>query len=281
MAKSDKLTFHIYTEGSPQNLLPLFRVMFEQDLTFDTIEDLRAFTKDLGLSAAKQMNNLAEWIGLLEKNQQGKFALSDIGKILVQLKPTIQAEIVHYLLYTSWQSAHPEQNTPLWSYRQVVDTYWKYNQVDVVDTASQIAEEINNNTSVIFSEVPGYSFSQVSFSNKSIRGVRIWLDALNPPVIDEKTNTFSRRHFCPPELLLLAMGWVAQQTEGEVGIDFLLTPTRRELICQLCLLEPNTIDSVLDWVLPKYSKVILPGTSAGVYGRFVRFLKWPELVDLL
>lgn len=281
MAKSDRLTFHIYTEGSPQNLLPLFRVMFEQDLTFDTIEDLRAFTKDLGLSAAKQMNNLAEWIGLLEKNQQGKFALSERGKILVQLKPTIQVDIVHYLLYTAWQSTHPEQNAPLWSYRQVVDTYWKYNQVDVVSTASQMAEEINNNTSVVFAEVPGYSFSQVSFSNKSIRGVRTWLDALNPPVIDEATNIFTRRHFCPPELLLLAMGWVAQQTEGEIGIDFLLTPARRELICLVCLLEPNAIDSVLDWVLPKYSKLILHGTSAGVYGRFVRFLKWPELMDLL
>jgi len=82
-------------------------------------------------------------------------------------------------------------------------------------------------------------------------------------------------------LLLLALGYVAQQTEAEIGIDLLLTPERREMLCHVCLLEPAALDRALDWMLPLYPQVIEPGTRAGVYGRFVRLHKMPELSDLI
>ena len=119
----------------------------------------------------------------------------------------------------------------------------------------------------------------VSLSWRSLKGVLNWLDGVVPPVIENETLT--RRYFCPPELALLAAGWVAQQTEGELGIDFLLTPERREMICKVCLLDPMALDRVLDWTLPLYPEVMVAGTNAGVYGRFLRFLKWPESSDLL
>ncbi len=91
---------------------------------------------------------------------------------------------------------------------------------------------------------------------------------------------FERRTFCPPELLLLAVGHVARQTEGELGIDLLLTPPRREAVCRLCLLEPAALDRALNWMLPLYPTIVVPGTTAGTYGRFLRFLRWPTLADV-
>ena len=119
----------------------------------------------------------------------------------------------------------------------------------------------------------------ISLSRDSLRGAYHWLQALIPPVIEDEH--FNQRYFCSPELMLLSIGWVAQQMDGEIGIDYLITPERRESICRLCLLEPSALDRVLDWMLPNYSDVVQPGTSAGTYGRFLRFLKWPEIGDLL
>jgi hypothetical protein len=90
---------------------------------------------------------------------------------------------------------------------------------------------------------------------------------------------FERRYFCPSQLALLAAGWVARTTGGEVGIDLLLTPERREEMSKLCLVDPSALDKVLDWMLPIYPKIIQPGTRAGAYGRFIRFRKWPQIED--
>jgi hypothetical protein len=91
---------------------------------------------------------------------------------------------------------------------------------------------------------------------------------------------FSRRFFCPPELMVLALSWVAQTSGGELGIDFLLSPERRKALCMLCLLDHAALDRSIDWALPLFAECIRPGTRAGAYGRFVRFVHWPQLADL-
>ena len=260
---SSGLTFHIPSEFAPDKTLPLLKVIYDEKAVFSSVKNLQTFAKEHGLSDRVEIQSMASAIGLLQKNGTTE----------------MHADIIHYLLYTAWQSNKPEQYSFLWSYREVVDNYWSRGIVNVVETANLIAEEINNRTQTVFSGVEGYNFGEVSFSPKSIRGVRAWLEALVPPVIED--NIFTRRSFCPPELSLLAAGWVAQKMEGEIGIDFLITPPRREAICRLCLIEPNALDSVLDWMLPNYQEIVQPGTSAGVYGRYLRFLKWPEIGDLV
>lgn len=276
---SSRITFHVPSEGAPDKILPLLQAMQREQAVFISVKDLQTFAKECGLSDRVEIPSLASAVGLLKRGEQGGTSLSERAEAIVRLKPVIQPEIIHYLLYTTWRSDQPEQNSFLWSYREVVNSYWERGTVDVVDSSNMIAEEINNRTQAIFTGVEDYHFGEVSFSPKSIRGVRKWLEALAPPVIED--GIFTRRNFCPPELTLLATGWVAQMMEGEIGIDFLLTPARREAICRLCLLEPNNLDSVLDWMLPNYLEIVQPGTSAGVYGRYLRFLKWPEVEDLV
>lgn len=274
-----RLTFHVPSEGAPDKVLPLLKAIEEESAIFSSVKDLQAFSKEHGLGDRVEIQVLASAVGLLTRNEQEEMYLSDQARSIINLKTNVQAEIIHYLLYTHWQPGQPERNSFLWSYREVVNSYWDRKTLDVVETANLIAEEINNRTQMVFAEVEGYNIGEVSFSPKSIRGVRKWLEVLIPPVIEN--NIFSRRSFCPPELTLLAIGWVAQTTDGEIGIDFLVTPPRREAICRLCLLEPNSLDNVLDWMLPNYPEIVQPGTSAGVYGRYVRFLKWPEVTDLV
>jgi len=281
MATTNKIAFHVYSEGRPDNLLPLFQAINSENVTFTSISQIEIFANEFGIAVPKQWNVLPTACNLLAKNDDGLIQLSDYAKAIISLPSNSQADIIHYLLYTTWDAAQPATHAYLWTYRQVVDTLWQRRNFPNLATQSQeIAEEVYNASAVTFAEVPEYDFDKVSISDKTIRGVRKWLEALQPPVIDQST-TFNRRDFCMPELLLLACGWVAQTTGGEPEIDFLLTPERREKIAKLCLLEPNSLDSSLKWVLAKYRSIIQSGTGAGTYGRFVRFIQWPQVTDLI
>ena len=274
-----RLTFHIPQEGEPDKLIPLLEAMRTDDARFPTVGALLDFAQAQGLGGRTEMQILATACGLLRKDSDGYIVLSEAATVIAQQKPDIRPDLIHYLLYTGWQLDSPAANTILWSYREVTNSLWDKSSVNVVSIANVIAEEVNNHTRKVFTGIPGYDLGMVSFSPKSIRGVRKWLEALTPPAIEN--NTFTRRYFCPPELTLLATSWVAQTMGGEADIDFLLTPERREAICRLCLLDPSALDKVLDWMLPFYPDIVRPGTGAGVYGRFLHYLKWPEMKDLL
>jgi hypothetical protein len=267
-----RLTVHIPQEANPDALIPLLNLMYEQKLSFPDVKTLVAFTKESGLGSRSELQNFAAVCGLLQRNEKGHIALSRDGWVISRLKSDIKADLIHFLMYTGWKDSS-KANTELWAYREIVDFLWFRADVEVLSIGPSLNEEVRNKALEMFA-------ADVSFSPKSIRGARKWLSAVTPPVI-ESESTFSRRHFCPPELALLATGWVAQQTEGELEIDFLLTPERREMICKVCLLDPTALDRVLDWTLPLYPEVMVSGTSAGVYGRFLRLLKWPEMSDLL
>lgn len=266
------LTFHIPQEAEPNVLISLLEAINAEQATFDTVASLLSFAQDHGLTSRAEVSIFANDCGLLQKDAKSRIGLSEAALWVLQLKPEVRSDVVHFLIYTGWQDKKPLDRTVLWSYRQVVDLIWQQPGVDISKIANVIAEEIRNQIQVTFESDP-------SFSLKSVRGVRKWLEALIPSVI--AADCFNRRHFCPPELVLLALGWAGQTLAGELDVDFLLTPERREAACRACLLDPAALDRVLDWTLPLYPAVIRPGTGAGVYGRFIRFLKWPELRDLL
>ena len=267
------LTFHIPQEAEPNTLIPLLEAIHAEQATFDTVVSLLDFAQQHGLTSRTEISTFAHDCGLLQKGETvAVIRLSEIAVWLLQLKPETRPDIIHYFIYSGWCDKKPLERTVLWSYRQVADLLWQQPGANISKISNVIAEEIRNQIQETFQCDP-------SFSPKSIRGARKWLEALTPSVIE--ADIFTRRHFCPPELVLLALGWAGQTLDGELQVDFLLTPERREAICRLCLLEPTALDRVLDWTLPLYPAAIRPGTGAGVYGRFIRFLKWPTLQDLL
>jgi hypothetical protein len=268
---SGGLKVHIPQEANPDTLIPLLNIMYEGDVVFPNVKSLLEFTYENGLGSRTELQIFASTCGLLHKSKDGIISLSKAGATVAQTKHEVKADLIHFLMYTGWEDKSRE-NTELWAYREVVNLLWDRATLNVLSISSLVNEEIRNKAFELFGE-------NVSFSPKSIRGVRKWLEAVIPPVIEN--DNFTHRYFCPPELALMAVGWIAQQTEGELGIDFLLTPDRRKAICKVCMLHPSALDRVLDWMLPLHSEIIVAGTSAGVYGRFLRFLKWPEMSDLM
>lgn len=273
-----KLTFHVPPDAAPEQVLLLVeRLAQEPKHRFSSNRELLEFAEAWNIDNRSEIPSLAMMLSLLEKSANG-IGISETGLMLQSLKPQVHSEIVHFMLYSGWSMERPVLNVPLWSYRQVCDYFWKHSPLDILQSVTILVEEVINKSEQVFAGVSGGSFGAVSFSDKSIRGVRKWLEALRPPVIEGET--FTRRHFCAPELLLLALDYVARQTEAEIGIDLLLTPERREMLCRICLLEPSALDRVLDWMLPLYPEVVEPGTRTGAYGRFVRLRKMPKLSDL-
>ncbi len=266
------LTFHIPQEAEPGTLVRLLEAMNIAQADFDSVASLLDFAQQQGLMPRSEIPIFAGECGLLQRNEVQGIGLSETALAILPLKPEVRADVIHFIIYSGWKAEQPRERTTLWTYRQVIDLLWERPGVNLSKTANILAEEIRNQIQETFDIDP-------SFSAKSIRGVRKWLEALYPPVIED--DRFAHRFFCPPELALLALGWAGQASGGDIGIDLLLTPERRAAISRLCLLDPSTLDRVLDWTLPLYPAVVRPGTSAGSYGRFVRFLKWPELRDLL
>ncbi|MBP7045034.1 MAG: hypothetical protein KBE23_19940 [Chloroflexi bacterium] len=200
---------------------------------------------------------------------------------LCETKQDLWSDLLHFSHYTLWQPENSSENGFAWTYRTFVDHIWCLNhiQINVEGLEPVVSKLINDIEAENEFDVEETRKAVVSLSWRSLKGVSNWLAGVIPPVIENEH--FTRRFFCPPELALLSAGWTAQQTDGEIGIDFLLTPERREMMCKVCLLDPSALDRVLDWTLPLYPEVMVDGTNAGVYGRFIRFLKWPELSDLL
>lgn len=197
-------------------------------------------------------------------------------------KPDLWGDLGHFLHYTLWESDEGKQYGLSWTYRQFTDAAWN---LGTFELTSEIRETITSsliNQAELEPNIDLASFKKqaASISKDSLSGVVSWLAALVPPVVHEKAK-FQRRNFCPPELLLLAIAHTARVSEADLNIDLLLTPPRREAICRLCVLEPAALDKTLNWMLPLYPQIVQPGTTAGTYGRFLRFLKWPTLADLL
>lgn len=270
MAMTNIIT-HIPPEAEPDKLLALLIEMRSVDAAFSSLGSLLDFGEEHGLGRRTELPSFARNFGFLLQDSSGQIELSEIGQLLADAKAELRADISHFYIYTAYDISQPTMRTESWAYQQVVNGFWQRSPMNVLSANGPVVEEVNNAALELFE-------ASISFSPKSIRGVRKWLEALHPPVIEG--DVFQRRHFCPPELLLLAVGHVGQQTEGEPGIDLLLTPPRREAICRLCLLEPAALDRVLDWMVPLYPAVVVPGTTAGAYGRFLRFLRWPTLADV-
>ncbi len=266
-----KLVFHFPPEASPDNVIQLLDAMDQHKPSLGSAAALAAFSTANGLSNRTEVQSLATSCGLLTTDGAGMITLTPEGDAVARAKPDLRPDLVHFLLYTGWNSESPESNTVLWTYRAVSNADWLRASIDLASTTNVLAEEIRNEIHETFGRDP-------SFGPKSIRGVRKWLDALTPPVVEN--GSFRRRHFCAPELALMGMGWVARTTGAQTGTDFLLTPERRAEVCRLCLLDLAAVDRVIDWVLPLYPEIIRPGTGAGVYGRFLRFGRWPKLDDL-
>jgi len=219
---------------------------------------------------------LAADLGLLTRNPC--YAITPRGLAVVRARPPRQADLLHYLLYTAWDAADPATLSDLWSYRMVCNDLWVRQEVDLGTISKSLVEEVIMQSQAVFAGVAGYNPNAVSFSGKSVRGVRKWLAALSPPVLSD--SRFTRRSTCSDKLLMLALGYMHHAAGAEPGVDLLLTPEHRAVVCRVALLDPAYLDRLLDWVIPIYPQFLQAGTRTGSYGRFIRLQSVPTVEDL-
>ena len=266
------LNFHVRHEVTPERTSEVLQAIARGD-TFDHV-----------IQFERQVGRLRQ-LGLVA-GTGADLELTSLGDMLLRItdtKPQLLPDLMHYIHYTRWSETDPLKHAFLWTYRMFCDRLVEEGECELTHqwieaTVTHLLGAIRESPHFACAVTAETKKGAISLSTDSLNGVLHWLRPLRPPVIEG--DTFTRRHFCPPELLLLALGYVAQQTKAEIDIDMLLTPERREMLCHICLLEPAALDRALDWMLPLYPQVIEPGTRAGIYGRFVRLHKLPELSDL-
>lgn len=280
---STKLSIHIPHDASamPETVLTLIdELSNDPERSFETSKELQEYLMEVrGTPNRSELIAITRNLGILVETDQG-LKISDIGCTLQKVRDDARRDLLHFLLYAGWSKTMPKAFLPSWAYRQVCDEYWEKGEVDLSNTYldQQVGETINI-AHTAFSQMNVGEFDEISFSRQSIRGAHNWLEAVNPPVIDDKT--FKRRSFCPPELVMMALGYTLRDEDNVIGIDILLTQEKRELISKICLLEPDALDRALDWSMPIFSNLITPGTTAGFYGRFVRLSRIPSLEDMI
>jgi len=261
-----EVSFHVRHEVFPDRILAIIRAISDNQ----SIEDITQWDRQL-----KRMRDL----NILTEDR----ILTETALQLLQVssrKEALWGDLAHFTHYTLWNIDHPYQHGFSWFYRAFCDYLFDQEtfKFGVRDIANHVC--LNFNSQIEADEIfEPYLKGNPSLSSDSITGIQHWLDALTPAVIEN--NVFARRTFCPPELLLLAIGWVFRDEPDPIDVPLLLTRLQRDAICRLCLLDPKFFDRTLDWLLPRFPKVILSEDKAGFYGRSIRLRKLPSLADII
>ena len=274
-----KLVFHIEPSANPTKMPVLLQVVSEdQSIVRGTILDQIALERSIDSNRFQEARLLAEeHLNLIQND--GGYKLTPQAEVILKKREAVQYDLLHYLFYTAWNQDQPEKHTQAWLYQTLCNHLWRLQELKLdFDNRQSLNQQFTNEGLTQFDGVPGFLPEKFSIGIKSLSGVLAWLRALQPVVIEDEQ--FHRRSACSAELFLLALSRSYALSEATVGMDLLLSPQRRDEICQLCLLDPLQFDRMLDWVIPIYPRFLAQGTRAGSYGRFVRLHRLVNVEDL-
>ncbi|XWX02495.1 hypothetical protein VZO05_08245 [Aggregatilineales bacterium SYSU G02658] len=276
---AEKLAVHIPPEANPTNITKLISYLCGIDEEFSSMAEILQLSGQENIGARQEMTQMAKLMGFIYE-ENGKIKASSLAYAFANLEPHVQADILHWLLYSGWSKFRPFYFLPSWAYQQICDHLWNL-RIQEIDKSfpNQIVAEIIEKTEIEFSRLAANQHDGISFSRKSWLGAMRWLSALQPPVLADKT--FKRRDFCEPALMLLAFNYALRDDPDALNINILLSEELREQLCRVCLLDPIYFDQTLDWMLPLYPHIISSDPDVGYYGRYVRLQKLPTIEDLV
>lgn len=264
------LVFHVRHQARPERVFEILNLI-------NSGEDYTLVVQfDEQLTRARALN-LVE----TDNNQIVLTALGQNVRAITQASPQLSGEIGHFLHYSQWQSSTPEESTPFFLYRVFCNYLYDQQSTVVLNARESLERTCLDLADVIQSSgyFPSEKLQGLSLSPDSIGGIIHWLKALNPPVITD--DHFEQRGYCPPETLLLAIGYALRDDPDAIDVDVLLSAELQEDICRACLLAPDYFEQTLDWMLPLYPDIITSDNEIGYYGRYIRLHKRPTLEDIL
>lgn len=242
-----------------------------------TVSEIVELAEELGFAIRDRQRlealMTARDLGLVRREQN---VLTDEGKILTRLeldKPDLFVNVVHGLLYVLWDSRQKGENCFSWSYRTLCQMLWQSGAMDLPAGRRDLASEIEAQARSVFGR------PKIAFSPKSVGGALLWLSELTPPVLDEDETRFSRRAFCPPELFVMAVDFVYRTQAIDYGAHLLLSDEHREAICQVCLLEPERFDRVLEYAVAQFD--YLHKGIGGGWGQYLALDRAPSMKEFI
>ena len=264
------LNFHVRHEVTPERVWDVLDAIV-RELEYEHITQF-----DRQLSRLRQLG-LVTIRGDIKPTEDGH-EIHRIGSRRLE----VVWDLFHFLHFVRWRASNPTTDTMFFTYYEYCNLLYSKREIEITNQREAFAAEMTSriSTSSYFAdELSKLVKGAVSLSVNSLTGVEHWLEKLSPEaIIDER---FTLRHYCSPELLLLALGYVTEITDAQLEIEQPLTEERRELLCRSCLIDENALNQMLDWLYPEYPDYVQPGTRTGSYGRFVRVLQLPSLKDLL
>lgn len=240
-----------------------------------TIADIVEQAEELGFIVRDRQRlealATARDLGLMQEKDN---VLTEAGESLAQLelnKPDVFPNIVHGLYYTLWDKQQPGVNCFSWSYRTLCQMLWR-GEILSVNDRGEVASQIESMASSVFGR------SDIAFSPKSVGGILVWLEELDPPVLDDEMR-FTPRSFCPPELFVAAVGFVYVEQGVDYGSNLLLTDDRQDSISQVCLLDSTSFDRVLEYSVAQFD--YLARGIGGGWGRYLTLDRRPTMKDFV
>jgi len=271
---TDQFVFHI--RNAPPGDLAAVLATLEVYPGLSTVSEIVEQAEELGFTIRDRQRlealMTARDLGLVQRERN---ALTEEGKILTHLesdKPDLFVNVVHGLLYTLWDPRQRGDNCFSWSYRTLCQMLWQSGTMDLANRRD-LASEIEAQARAAFDR------PKIVFSPKSVGGALLWLSELIPPVLDEHEARFSRRTFCPPEVFLMAIDFVYRAQKIDYGVNLLLSDEHREGICQVCLLEPERLDRVLEYAVAQFD--YLHKGIGGGWGQYLVLDRAPGMEEFI
>lgn len=246
--------FHIEDDVGPDEIYQYLDTLIAEKPSDD--DSLKNKASELGHSIGSaeriRVGPLLERLGVVEPND--KFSLTEMGDSLVDImyeQPRLFYNILHYLYYTA-VDRFPEEH---------IYTSYTYQKFTNYIHRNHPFESFHGNKSSIVSAVdaelqqdehidPSRAKAGVSISTKTFNGFLRFITELEPsinPNKDGETPGYSPRGFCPPELFVLAVDYIYNQTDTDYGTLLSLTDNVKMNIRQLCFLTDDGIENVADF----------------------------------
>jgi hypothetical protein len=182
----------------------------------------------------RQLSRLRQ-LGLL--TPKGEVKLTENGHEILRIgsrRLEIVWDLLHFLHFVRWQPSKPTEDTMFFTYSEYCNLLYSKREVDLTAQREILAAEMTSrvtSSSYFADELSKLAKGAVSLSVNSLSGVEHWLEKLTPEVIINKR--FLLRHYCSPELLLIALGYITEVTDSQLGIEQPLSEDRRELLCHI------------------------------------------------
>jgi hypothetical protein len=246
--------FHIEDDAGPDEIYQYLDTLIAESPT--DIDSLQAGASELGHSIGSaervRVGPLLARLGVVETDAQ--FTLTEMGDALVDIMYEQQRlfnNLLHYLYYTA-ADRYPDRHIYTSYTYQLFTNYIHQNgpYESFYGSKSSIVSDVGAELQQHEDIDPSRAEAGVSISTKTFNGFLRFFTELEPsvnPNEPEETPGYEPRGFCPPELFVLAVDYMYQQTDTEYGTLLALTDETELQIAQMCLLSEDGMESVADF----------------------------------